>query len=437
MTRESAATIGRFSAFQKVMYHWGELYPYNAVHTCKIAGALRLEDLRNAIRQTYWRLGLGLVEVAPDGSSYRHETDHEPEVEVLSGGDNLEHSLTAHITRQLNRPFERRQGRPLRFSALEAGFGFHYVNVTYDHWVGDSVAIRLVLRRVLARYCGLEITENGTALERYPATYREVFAHRLGGLRTVAATLRWFCQWLRSHSAAQVAYSSVAQMGVNYELYRTAPGTVRRLSRFSRELGVTVHDLVLAALARAISAYLPRRSSRVKNRELVLGTIVDTRPDAREYLNESLGAFLAYYLVRCRPEESIGLGELAQRVAAVTRRIKTGRRYLDSVIGMKLMCSIWPYLSETDKPRFLRRFLPLTAGVSNVLLRDPWMMHHGQGPILACSRASPTGPIVPLVLTPTTWDQEMNIGLTYRVTGFPRAKIDGIMAMFMDQIEQA
>jgi hypothetical protein len=29
----------------------------------------------------------------------------------------------------------------------------------------------------------------------------------------------------------------------------------------------------------------------------------------------------------------------------------------------------------------------------------------------------------------------MSVGVTYRVTGFPQAKMDGIMEMFLDQIE--
>jgi len=39
------------------------------------------------------------------------------------------------------------------------------------------------------------------------------------------------------------------------------------------------------------------------------------------------------------------------------------------------------------------------------------------------------------VLTPTTFGDDLSIGVTYRIAGFSRQKIDGIMDMFMDQIE--
>lgn len=44
--------------------------------------------------------------------------------------------------------------------------------------------------------------------------------------------------------------------------------------------------------------------------------------------------------------------------------------------------------------------------------------------------------MLPLVLTPTTMGDQMNIGVTYRAAGFPRAKIDGVMEMFLSQIER-
>ena len=54
----------------------------------------------------------------------------------------------------------------------------------------------------------------------------------------------------------------------------------------------------------------------------MLSTIADVRGDARVDLANSLGAFLGYYLVRCRPAESASLRELAKRVAATTGPIK-------------------------------------------------------------------------------------------------------------------
>jgi len=269
---------GRLNTFQRVMHGWSELHPYNAVHTYRIAGSLHVERLREAIRETYARHHLGIVHLSADGRSYRHQTDDSPEVQVLPGGEDPSSRLTEHITRELNRPFERPTCKPLRFSVMSAGRGAHYLSTTYDHWVADSVSARLVLRHVLGRYCRLEIPENRERLDLYPGTYRELFAHRLHGLGWATMAMSALRQWNRNRSARRVAYSSTTQMAVQHELYSTAPGTVSRLREFSHSLGATVHDVILAALGLAMAEFMPRRSCRGKRPDLALGSIVDARP---------------------------------------------------------------------------------------------------------------------------------------------------------------
>jgi hypothetical protein len=138
----------------------------------------------------------------------------------------------------------------------------------------------------------------------------------------------------------------------------------------------------------------------------------------------------------------MGLAEAVRRIAAATGPIKARRTYLNSILNMKLAGAVWPHLRETAKPFFMRRTLPMTAGVSNVVIRDSWMNHSGAGDVASGAgdvaeyiRAASTGPILPLVLSPTTLGEEMNVGASYRMAGFSRQKIAGVMAMFMDQIE--
>ena len=78
----------------------------------------------------------------------------------------------------------------------------------------------------------------------------------------------------------------------------------------------------------------------------------------------------------------------------------------------------------------------MTAGVSNVRLRDTWIDRYRPGRIQDYARVSPTGPTLPLVVTPTTMGDELNVGVTYRATGFSRAKIEGVMTMFLEQLER-
>ena len=223
-------------------------------------------------------------------------------------------------------------------------------------------------------------------------------------------------------------------MAVGYQLHMLAPGGVEQLRHFARSLGATVHDVVLAALARTMGEFLPRRSSRGKSREMSLGTTVDTRPMAGGDLSRTVGVFLAYYLVRRGHDRSASLAETTRQVAEMTRPIKQRQRYLDSVVNMKAINAIWPYLPEAWKPQFSRRVLPMTAAVTNVVLRERWL-DENRGRILGYSRGSPTGPNVALALAPTTFGDAMTIGISYRATGFSQEKIDGVAEMLLDQLE--
>jgi NRPS condensation-like uncharacterized protein len=416
------------------MYQWGELYPYNAVHIYRIAGPLGLDRLCRAVRDTFRDNGIGMIEVGAEGRSFQHKVDDSPEIEVLDNGEDRESRLAAHVTRELNRPFARPKYRPLRLSVID-GPNAHDLLVTYDHWIADSVAARLILRHILGRYLATGTPVDLKPLDLYPGTYRDAFASRLGKTRLASAALRCLGHLAWDRPARQVAYSSTAQMAVTFELYRTATGTVDGLRDFARRQGATVHDVILAALGRAMARVLPRRSSRHGSQDLALGSIVDTRNDADYDLAGSLGAFLSYYLVRCRPDNGTGLADFTRQIVAITRPLKAQRGYLDSLVNVKVLSGILPHLGQSARPHFLRKILPLTAGVSNVYLREGWMDPVAEGRIQDYARAVSTGPSLPLVIGPTTVGGRMNIGLSYRSTGFTRAKIEGLMQAFLDDIE--
>jgi hypothetical protein len=434
MTSKSSYQLGRLNAFQRVMRHWSELHPYNATHTYKIAGPLRLAALEEALAETYIRNGLGIVEVSPDGLSYQYHTDPNPSVEVIPAGEDADRSLESHVSKELNHPFERPRCRPIRFGVIEIGPHAHYIVVAYDHWTADSVAARLIMQRVLGRYCGLEMPENERPLELYPGTYREVFSHRLGRARLGAAALKTLGQWLHDRGAARVGYALTNQMSINFQLHRTRPGTVTQLREFARPLDATVHDVILAALGRAMMEFLPSRVVR-RGRDMLLGTIVDTRPDSREDLSDSLGTFLAYYPARVARQHSASLAELTTHIAGLTRPIKARRSYLNSLLNMRFVSSLWGHLNESARPHFMRNVLPMAAGVSNVCLRNTWMNGCGANHVLEYIRGASTGPALPLVLSPTTLGQQLNVGVTYRTAGFSTEKINGIMEMLLDQLE--
>jgi len=426
--------VGRLNAFQRVMLQWSELAPYNAVHVYQLAGPVDALALYDAIRATYdlCEIGVAEIDADPDRIWYRHARDASPVLERIDGQGTAEERLAAHVARELNRPFDRPVCKPFRFGIVDGGPTSHFVALTYDHWVSDSIGARMLMRQVLGRYLGLNIPENKEPFECYPGTYAEVFPHRLRGSRLAMPLIRSVRGWLGHRSARQTAYASTAQMSIGYEHYATRPGTVDAVRRFARQNGASVHDVFLAVLGGVMTDFLPRRAA--KGGAVALGTIVDARPDAVEDLSETLGTFLGYYIVRLAGEKAIGLAELTRRIAEKTEKIKRRRSYLDAAVNYRVSSKIWPRLKPESRAHFARRAMPLTAGISNVCLRDGWIADCGEK-ILDYRRAVSNGPTLPLVLSPTTLNDQLNIGVNYRETGFSGRKIDAIMSEFLGRLE--
>jgi hypothetical protein len=70
-----------------------------------------------------------------------------------------------------------------------------------------------------------------------------------------------------------------------------------------------------------------------------------------------------------------------------------------------------------------------------VHLRGSWIERQASNRILDFSRAVSCGPALPLVVSPTTIHNRMNIAVSYRTTGFSQGKIEGIMDSFVGQLE--
>ncbi len=434
MTSSFAQRTGRLNTFQRVMIQWSELHPYNATHVYRLAGPLRLDALKAAIQEANALCGLGIAEVSADRGSYWFEVDEEPpRIEVLRKEDGQPEHLATHLTRQLNSPFPRPRCRPVRFSVVPESAESHLVLATYDHWIADSVGARLILRHVLGRYLGLEIPENDQPLRLYPGTYRKVFAHEWGVWRIVGAAGKSVGRWLYNQFGCRVAREYASPMQVGVALYRTSPGAVPRLLQFARSLNVTVHDVLLAAFVRALAERLPAEAFR-RRPEVAIGSIVSTRQAAQEDLSETLGVFLGFLMTRCRADRHVGFEELAQQIGRANRAIKARHGYLDSLMNLRLFSTIWPLLDDWNRREFVRKGMPMTAGVSNVRVKDTWIDRYGADQVLDYFRAAPAGPMLPLVFAPTTFGDQMTVSVTYRAACFSQRQIAGMMAIVLGML---
>ena len=76
------------------------------------------------------------------------------------------------------------------------------------------------------------------------------------------------------------------------------------------------------------------------------------------------------------------------------------------VVGL----TIGRLLGRDKMVEFYRKRMPLAGGISNVNLNRSWAGEFHPEPLLDYIRVSPTGPLMPLVFTPTTLGKKMHLG---------------------------
>ncbi|HBO45846.1 MAG TPA: hypothetical protein DD670_18365 [Planctomycetaceae bacterium] len=460
-SRHCSKTWGELNVFQRVMRQWTDLHPYNAVHVFRFEGRADIDRLTDSIRHAWQALDFGMVSIQKHQYRFWYPEQERPEVEFLSNAgastssfkeaaeelrssaastpmepeDNHASALDAHLSDLLNRRFPVQDYAPIRFSVLQEA-ACHYLCVTYDHWIADGMAMRVLLRPVIRNYCGdpgqpLPDAEGLADLAKdvsfYPPTYR--LAYR----KYFSAKTKRLSQWWRGILANNVTILAPSRENNNMHvecLSRDLPDeAMRTIVARAKQHGVTVHDLFLAAITRACMPHLPERLVRRKRRRMGMGSIVDTRGLADVDVGRAFGVYLGYFITHTRADSADTLEGLARVIAERTRIIKTDRAYLNTAIGMKMQCWLWPLIPRFAKPGFLRNSLPLSAGITNTRVKDDWMIGLGDSSprrLLGYFRAAPTGPILPISFAPTTMGDSLRISITWRPSCFDRATIKEI-----------
>jgi NRPS condensation-like uncharacterized protein len=216
-------------------------------------------------------------------------------------------------------------------------------------------------------------------------------------------------------------------------LHAMPAGLVDPLRAAARTRGATINDVYLAALAEVCDRFrtvcpMPWRQ------DLALGTIVDLRARARAEardMADAFGLFLGFTSIVCRPRDLEDFDHLLRRIAMQNRMHKHHSAPEASMIRMLAGLVAHRMLGPRKIRQFYRKRLPLAGGVSNVNLGASWVQQHHPAPILDYIRVSPCGPMMPLVLTPTTLGDRINFGLTCR-----ESVIDAERAMRMSEAFQ-
>jgi hypothetical protein len=411
------------------MLQWNDLHAYNAVHVVRIAGVLDVGGLRRAIALVLERHGLTRLTLGRRAGSYEYAGGPaSAEIKILGRDENSSLGVDEEIEHQLNTPFpDDGCFSPFRFFVLPLDNSFS-LGLVYFHAVADAESVLMVLKDVVVAYRGAGDPAFAKSVERYLSRWDSLFSI---GPRVLARKLVSLPASIRNmRRSLRPRYHDAGNLDNRFTRVSLSADTLSGMIRLAKSLGVTLNDLFLALLMKALSRVNPKRVSGSRRKGISLGCVVNVRKDLGLDDRRVFGLLLGSFVVHHGDPVETSLAELADAIGSQTLRIKLSRLYLGAGLEMafgRLMISCF---SPKRRPRFYQKHYPLCGGLSNMNLNPLWRQVENARP-LEYLRAVSTGPVTPLVLSITTIGQGVSIGITYRATAFGEPEIERIKGCFL------
>ena len=388
---------------QRLMLGWAEFHPYNAVDVADVEGPLDVARL---------------AEVGDAPLSIEAEAPGEPPLAALE----------RVAVRELNAPFPPAPAGPFRLFVLPSG-GMHRVGLVWDHWAADGFSSARRLGALLAGSAGAPSfpSPDLTRRQEGPAALGTVG----GAARILGRVAGSVADLIRMRRVLSPSCGARDDLRVEARILPLPPGTIAGLLAAARRRGVTLHDLLLASLARSIGEATPGRVDRRRS-QVALGSVIDTRkyrPDG-----ERSSFALDHFPVFVSPGEDREFESLVRRIAGQTRRRKapgrTGQGELEALAANALR----PLLRQGSETAFLRRNYVLSAGISNQRLPDGCLRSMGELQVSGFRRFVPAGPVCPLAFGLVTGAAPASLTVTWRRTGYPPEERAAILAGFLERL---
>lgn len=416
--------------FQRLVRTWEAVHPYNAGQVLKLSGNADPRAIQAAWYEALASLGLGRVRSNSHTFNYvilNGDAEQYP-VQVLAYGTCLE----THLGDALNVPFldDQPPFRPF----LIPGDNFYYLGVIYQHWVADSVSIRMLLREWCAR-----LFDPGLSQPRPSRIANEGYWELFGNHAAMELdrnVLDCFRHFMRFRSVRKVVTSGERDYPVRVLLRELPEGLIGQLRSTARDSGMRVGDVLLAAVGQAAYRHLPLQN-RPNRRDLAIGNIVDLRSYCDRDLSNTFGLFLGFTHVVC---SKMDLGDFPRMMRSIASQNRVRRRdgvAQRSLTWMSAALFAQRFIKPKQMYKFYRKEMPLAAGLSNVNLGGTWAERLHPYPLLDYIRVSPTGPMVPAVLSATTLGSRMSLCLTYRPALIDQAGASAMAATMIECLSEA
>jgi hypothetical protein len=423
----------KLNAFQALMRRWSRMHPYNAGQVMEITGPADRERWKHAVESVIGEMGLGKPRFSENDTVVQYSPLGEATI------DQSEQDLASFFNDELNRPFAAGD-LPLRFCVLPKppnnGHGVsHYFAAVYDHWIGDSRAMRELMHRIYDRYQHPEGPSQLPALTLEAPRFNDLFRKHIRFLRNTAAIRESIKNVWRHRHGFRINIAEPMNFNCGFQYRQLPDGLIEKIYRFAKSNGASVNDAFIAALGQTMGAFTAEERARRKKkafhfrrRQIGIGTIVDIRDAASEPLDRVFSLYLSSYTVLLSEPEHRKLDSLVKEVGKKTTYLK---RTFATVKGFwaLVMARFWhdTYNAPRFQAQLLHKAVPVVAGISNVNMTGSWadppVKEGDEAPrILDYLRISPAGQLIPLVFTLTTIRDRLSLCITYRTTAFTDAQ---------------
>ena len=165
-----------------------------------------------------------------------------------------------------------------------------------------------------------------------------------------------------------------------FAYFRLEPSELAALVSTAKAWGVTVNDVLLAMLLQVLEPLAGERAPTQRRRELAVASIVNLRRDFGLDPNTTFGQFLSSFRLSHPMPPGISLHDLARDVNAATRRVKSSKLYLQTLLAMAASGVRWRFLSRDERRVFYARNYPAWGGLTMLDVDALWAHAGGRVP---------------------------------------------------------